>query len=136
MDSEQTIIFIKPRAIEEDQLGNIINLIIDAKVKIIGMKMMLIPMNAAGTIFKKYSGTPLYEVLVKELISGPSVVAVLQGKKLLSWLPLLMQLESKVFPLKRDLNYINSSFLYRPDNKEEALELAQYMFAGFEIQDL
>ena len=135
MENEQAIVFIKPRAIEEGQLGNIINLICDAQVNIIGMKMLLLPLSVAGMIFKNYSGTPLYEILVKDLTSAPSVITVLKGKHPLSWLPQLMQIENRIVPIENELNYLNSSFIYRPKTVEEGLEQVRYLFAGYELQD-
>jgi nucleoside-diphosphate kinase len=76
---EQTLLIIKPDALQRRLVGEIIRRLELKGLKIIGLKMVLLTESQARRLYVVHQGKPFYEGLVRFITSGPVVVLVLEG---------------------------------------------------------
>ncbi|HHY37093.1 MAG TPA: nucleoside-diphosphate kinase [Firmicutes bacterium] len=76
---EQTLVLIKPDAVERGLVGKIINRFEEKGLKIVAMKMEHISREVAEAHYREHRGKPFYRELVDFITSGPLVAMVLQG---------------------------------------------------------
>lgn len=78
MNNNITFTIIKPDAVKNGHTGAIINDFIQAGFKISAMKYLQLTEANAGAFYEVHKERPFYADLVKFMISGPVVVAVLE----------------------------------------------------------
>lgn len=78
MSKQITFTIIKPDAVANGHTGAIINDFIQAGFTISAMKYLHLTEQTAGAFYEIHKERPFYADLVKFMISGPVVVAVLQ----------------------------------------------------------
>ena len=76
---EETLILIKPDAVEANNIGKILAIYEANGLKIIAMRMLIMNDQLAAKHYKEHIGKPFYEKLVTFMTSGPLVAAVLKG---------------------------------------------------------
>lgn len=76
---EQTLSIIKPDAVKEKHIGEIIHRFESNGLKVGAMKMTRLSSDKAGAFYKEHEGKPFYADLTKFMTSGPVVVMVLTG---------------------------------------------------------
>ncbi len=76
---EVTLSIIKPDAVENNNIGEIIARFEKNGLRISGMKMVKLNEKEAGDFYSVHKGRPFYDDLVKFMTSGPVVVMVLEG---------------------------------------------------------
>ena len=80
MAVERTLSIIKPDAVEQNNIGNILAMIQGAGLKILGMRMLhLTPAQAEG-FYEVHRERPFFGELVEFMTRGPVVVSALQGE--------------------------------------------------------
>ena len=79
MAVEQTLAIIKPDSVEKGIIGEITKRIDEASLKITGIKMLNMDKTRAEGFYEVHKDKPFFESLVKFMISGPSVVLVLEA---------------------------------------------------------
>lgn len=77
---EQTLSIIKPTAVRDHHIGEIIARFEKADLKIAAMKMKQLSRQEAEEFYAIHREKPFYNELVDMMISGPVVVQVLQGE--------------------------------------------------------
>lgn len=82
--SELTFSIVKPDAVEAGQAGSILQMIIDAGLKIRAMKMIRLTREQAEGFYAVHRERPFFKDLVTYMISGPVVVSVLEGDNAIS----------------------------------------------------
>jgi len=75
---ERTLCIIKPDAVRNEDIGNIIAMIQDAGFTILGLKQMTISAKVAGEFYAVHKERPFYGELVNFMSSGPIVPIALQ----------------------------------------------------------
>lgn len=75
---ERTFAMIKPDAVRKNVIGEILAMMTQAGFKILGVKMMRITKEQAGTFYAVHKERPFYGELVDFMSSGPSVVIALE----------------------------------------------------------
>lgn len=75
---EKTLCIIKPDAVRNQNIGNIVAMIQDAGFTILGMKQMSISTEVAGKFYEVHKERPFYGELVNFMSSGPIVPIALQ----------------------------------------------------------
>jgi nucleoside-diphosphate kinase len=75
---ERTLCIIKPDAVKKNVQGNIIQKILDAEFKILGMKMLRLSKEQAMKFYEVHKGKPFYESLVQFMTSGPVITIALE----------------------------------------------------------
>ena len=76
---ETTLIILKPDAVQRGLMGRILSRFEDKGLKIVGMKMMVIPMELAGRHYAAHQDKPFYPGLVRFMTSSPVVVLAVRG---------------------------------------------------------
>ena len=77
---EQTLLLIKPDAVERNLVGEILSRAERAGLKIRRLRMVRLTAAEAREFYKVHEGKPFFNGLVLRMSSGPIVAAVLQGE--------------------------------------------------------
>jgi nucleoside-diphosphate kinase len=78
---EQTLIILKPDAVQRRLVGKILQRFEDKGLRIAAMKFMQISRSLAERHYEVHKGKPFYPSLIEYITSGPVVVMVLAGPK-------------------------------------------------------
>ena len=78
---EQTLVILKPDAVQRRLIGRIIQRFEDKGLRIAAMKFMRIPTDLAERHYAVHKGKPFYPSLIEYITSGPVLVMVLAGPK-------------------------------------------------------
>ena len=78
---EQTLIILKPDAIQRRLVGRIVQRFEDKGLALTAMKLMQIPRELAERHYAPHKGKPFYPGLIEYITSGPVVVMVLSGNR-------------------------------------------------------
>ena len=78
---EQTLIILKPDAIQRRLIGRIIQRFEDKGLSLAAMKLMQIPRDLAERHYAPHKGKPFYPGLIDYITSGPVVIMVLAGAR-------------------------------------------------------
>ena len=78
MAGNKTLTMIKPDAVSDGHIGNILKMITDAGFRIVSMKMTQLTTAKAGEFYAIHKERPFYQELVSFMSSGPIVAAVLE----------------------------------------------------------
>ena len=77
---EQTLIILKPDAIQRGLIGEILHRLERRGLKIVALKMMQIDRALAEAHYAEHQGKPFYGGLISYITAGPVIVGVLAGK--------------------------------------------------------
>ncbi len=77
---QRTFSIIKPDAVRKNVIGDILNRVERAGLRIIAMRKMHLTRAEAEAIYAVHKGLPFFGDLIDFMTSGPVVVAVLEGK--------------------------------------------------------
>lgn len=78
MSGKRTFTMLKPDAIENGNMGNILQMIIDAGFKVVAMKYTKLSTQQAQDFYAVHKERPFYGELVEYMTSGPIVAAILE----------------------------------------------------------
>jgi nucleoside-diphosphate kinase len=76
--SNKTLAIIKPDAVKDNHIGEIISLICKAGFKVKGLKMVKLSADAAKSFYEIHKERPFYKDLVEYMTSGPCVPIALE----------------------------------------------------------
>jgi len=76
---ERTLVIIKPDGLQRGLIGPILTRLERRGLRFAGLKLMQITPELAGRHYAIHKGKPFYEPLIQFIISGPVVVAVIEG---------------------------------------------------------
>jgi nucleoside-diphosphate kinase len=79
MAVERTLSIIKPDAVEQHNIGNILAMIQGAGLKILGMRMLHLTRAQAEGFYEVHKERPFFGELVEFMTRGPVVVSALEG---------------------------------------------------------
>ena len=79
MAVERTLSIIKPDAVEQNNIGNILAMIQGAGLKILGMRMLHLTRAQAEGFYEVHKERPFFGELVEFMTRGPVVVSALEG---------------------------------------------------------
>ena len=79
MPMEQTLIILKPDAVQRGLMGRIISRFEDKGLKVVGAKMMQITPELAAEHYEAHTEKPFYAGLVRFMTSSPVLVMALEG---------------------------------------------------------
>ena len=77
---EKTLIILKPDAVKNRHVGNILARIEKENFKICGMRLLQLSKEDAGKFYEVHKERPFYNDLCSYMISGPVVVACLEAQ--------------------------------------------------------
>ena len=78
MTTEFTFTMIKPKAVMDDNIGPILNMIHEKGFRISAIKMLQLTKLDAEKFYAVHKGRPFYDALVDFMSSGPIVAAILK----------------------------------------------------------
>ncbi len=78
MTGNLTFTMIKPTAVKNNHIGDILKMINEAGFKIVAMKYTRLSPERAAAFYAVHKGKPFYENLVSFMCSGPIVAAILE----------------------------------------------------------
>ena len=81
---EQTLVLLKPDAIQRLLIGEIISRIESKGLKIVATKLTVLDKNTANQHYGEHSEKPFFNDLVNFITSGPILAMVLEGKNAIS----------------------------------------------------
>lgn len=81
---EQTLILLKPDAIERQLVGTILNRFEQKGLKIVALRMLQFTTELARKHYAEHVDKPFYPGLEKYITSGPVVAAILEGTEAVS----------------------------------------------------
>jgi nucleoside-diphosphate kinase len=84
METERTLVLVKPDGVRRGLIGEIISRFERLEMKIIAMKMMRIDEDLAARQYHEHEGEPFYDRLMSFITSGEVVVMVLEGESAIS----------------------------------------------------
>ena len=76
--SNKTLAIIKPDAVKDNYIGEIISLISKAGFKVKALKMIKLSKEAAGAFYEVHKEKPFYNDLVEYMTSGPCIPIALE----------------------------------------------------------
>jgi nucleoside-diphosphate kinase len=79
MGMEQTLIILKPDAVQRGLMGNIITRFEEKGLKVVGAKFMQISQELAATHYLDHKEKPFYAGLLSFMTSSPVLVMALEG---------------------------------------------------------
>ena len=78
---EQTLMIVKPDAVERGLISEILHRFEKEELQIVGMKMLIISQKDAERFYAEHEGKPFFEKLTTFMCSMPIVVTVLSGEQ-------------------------------------------------------
>jgi nucleoside-diphosphate kinase len=78
-DTQQTLIIVKPDAVQRGLAGTLLSRFEQKGLRIVALKLLQIDHALAERHYAVHQGKPFYEGLVQFITSGPVVVGVLEG---------------------------------------------------------
>lgn len=78
-NKQQTLSIIKPDAVKNHHIGDIVAKFEKADLKIAAMRMIKLSKEQAGKFYQVHNSKPFYADLVEFMSSGPVVIMVLEG---------------------------------------------------------
>jgi nucleoside-diphosphate kinase len=77
---EQTLSIIKPDAVGQNMIGNIIEYFEREGLNVVGAKMLHLSEDQAKAFYAVHKERPFYKELVDFMVSGPILIMVLEGE--------------------------------------------------------
>jgi nucleoside-diphosphate kinase len=138
---EQTLAIIKPDAVKRGLIGEIVQRIEAAELKVKAMKMVFLSKAEAEGFYAVHREKPFFESLTAYMSSGPAVVLVLEGERAVSRYRELMGATNpeeaaegtirKAYALDIEKNSVHGS-----DSPENAVQEISYFFNQLEVVNI
>jgi nucleoside-diphosphate kinase len=136
---QRTLAIIKPDAVKAGATGDIIHTIVDAKFRIVGMKMLHITKAQAEGFYAVHVDKPFFDSLTDFMSSGPIVVLALEKEEsaVADWRKLMgatnpANAEEGTIRKKWGAG-IEHNAVHGSDGEDTARYELSYFFAGYEL---
>ena len=80
METEQTLVLIKPDGVQRGLVGEIIARYEHKGLKIVAMKMLQLPLVTAEALYAVHHGKSFYDVLIEFMTSAPIIALAIEGR--------------------------------------------------------
>lgn len=135
---QQTLSIIKPDATKRNLVGEILAVLEQNDFKIKGLKMAQLNQAQAEGFYAEHQGKPFFEPLVEFMMSGPIVVAVIEGENAIERYRTLM---GATDPEKREKGTIRDRYalsyrensVHGSDSENSAKREIAYFFSPNDI---
>lgn len=137
---QQTLSIIKPDATKRNLVGEILAVLEQNDFKIKGLKMVQLNQAQAEGFYAEHQGKPFFEPLVDFMMSGPIVVAVIEGENAIARYRTLM---GATDPEKREKGTIRDRYalsyrensVHGSDSENSAKREIAYFFSPSDIMN-
>ena len=135
---ERTLSIIKPDGVSRHLVGEVLQRLEKAGLKIVATKMIKMTKAQAKGFYKVHEGKPFYESLTDFMSSGPCVVMVLEGEDAIARYRALMGAtnykEAEEGTIRREFaTDIEKNVVHGSDSEETANFEIKYFFSALEI---
>jgi len=135
---EQTLSIIKPDAVQDGNIGQILSRFEKAGLQILSTKMKHLSVDEACEFYAVHQGKPFYDDLVKFISSGPIFIQVLSGENAIKVNRDIMGAtnpkDAAPGTIRADFaESIDANAVHGSDSKETALEEISFFFDDDEI---
>ena len=80
METEQTLVLIKPDGVQRGLIGEVIARYERKGLKIVGLKLQQLPRDMVEELYAIHQGRPFYDVLIEFITSAPIVALAIEGR--------------------------------------------------------
>lgn len=138
MAVEQTLSIIKPDAVGQNAIGNILARFEGNGLRIKAMKMVHLTREQAQAFYAVHADKPFYDDLVAFMISGPVVVSILEGENAIAKNRELMGAtnpqEAEAGTIRADYaETIDANAVHGSDSPETAATETAFFFDQLEV---
>jgi len=135
--SNVTFTMIKPDAVKNGNIGNILQMINNAGFRIVAMKYTKLSLEAAGKFYEVHSARPFYGELTQFMSSGPIVAAILEKDNAVADFRTLIGATNPAEAAegtirKKYATSIGENAVHGSDSDENALIEGAFFFSGLE----
>jgi nucleoside-diphosphate kinase len=135
---QRTLAIIKPDAVRQKHVGEILKRLETAGFKIIGMKMVHLTQEQAGAFYAVHKERPFYRSLIQFMSSGPIVPLALEGENVIERLRTLMGATdpAKADPgtIRKDLaTNVEQNAIHGSDSEASASIELPFFFSSFDF---
>lgn len=128
---------IKPDAVKNGNIGNILQMINNAGFRIVAMKYTKLSLEAAGKFYEVHSARPFYGELTEFMSSGPIVAAILEKDNAVADFRTLIGATNPAEAAegtirKKYATSIGENAVHGSDSDENALIEGAFFFSGLE----
>jgi nucleoside-diphosphate kinase len=137
MTSNRTFTMIKPDAVSNRHIGNIINDITSSGFKIIAMKYLHLTQSQAENFYGIHRERPFFKDLVSFMISGPIIAAILEKENAVEDFRTLIgatnpENAAEGTIRKKYAKSIDANAIHGSDSNENADIESNFFFSSFE----
>ena len=137
---QQTLVLLKPDAVERKLVGEIISRLEKRGLKIAAMKMLWVDEALAKRHYAIHEGKSFFDELVEFITSGPIVAAVFEGKDAVTEVRSVMgatdPADAAPGTIRADLAHdIGHNLIHGSDSEETAGKEIKLFFSKAEILD-
>lgn len=135
--SNVTFTMIKPDAVKNGNIGNILQMINNAGFRIVAMKYTKLSLEAAGKFYEVHSARPFYGELTQFMSSGPIVAAILEKDNAVADFRTLIGATNPAEAAEGTIRKayatsIGENAVHGSDSDENALIEGAFFFSGLE----
>jgi nucleoside-diphosphate kinase len=135
--SNLTFTMIKPDAVKNGNIGNILQMINNAGFRIVAMKYTKLSLESAGKFYEVHSARPFYGELTEFMSSGPIVAAILEKNNAVADFRTLIGATNPAEAAegtirKQYATSIGENAVHGSDSGENALIEGAFFFSGLE----
>ena len=135
--SNLTFTMIKPDAVKNGNIGNILQMINNAGFRIVAMKHTKLSLESAGKFYEVHSARPFYGELTELMSSGPIVAAILEKNNAVADFRALIGATNPAEAAegtirKKYATSIGENAVHGSDSDENALIEGAFFFSGLE----
>jgi nucleoside-diphosphate kinase len=128
---------IKPDAVKNGNIGNILQMINNAGFRIVAMKYTKLSLESAGKFYEVHSARPFYGELTEFMSSGPIVAAILEKNNAVADFRTLIGATNPAEAAegtirKQYATSIGENAVHGSDSDENALIEGAFFFSGLE----
>ena len=137
METEQTLVLIKPDGVQRGLVGEIIARYEHKGLKIVAMKLLQLPLVTAEALYAVHHGKSFYDVLIEFMTSAPIIALAIEGRNAIE---LVRILNGETDPKKSQPGSIRGDFsinithniVHASDSRKNAQRELDILFAAEE----
>lgn len=138
--TERTLSIVKPDAVENGYIGNILQRFEKAGLRIVAAKMIWLTPIKAQEFYAVHKERPFFKDLVNYMVSGPVLVSVLEGPNAIAKNRELMgatdPAKAAAGTIRKDLGEsIERNAAHGSDGPDTARQEIAHFFSGLEMSD-
>lgn len=132
---ERTLVLVKPDGVQRGLIGQILGRFERKGLKVVGLRLLIVPRAMAEQHYAVHAGKPFYEGLVEFITSGPVAAVALEGPDVIAT---VRRLVGQTRPNEADPGTIRGDYgistlrnlIHASDASDTALQELELWFGG------